>query len=260
MSDLTRESGVEDVAEKIRLEMARAGITDLFDVNEIRRGLGRFCALSLDASSGDSVNDLIQWLDDKRAENHIFAKREGLNTLAEWKVDEKGHLSHVHAKFFRVIGLKVTSPFREVMTWSQPILDNEGEGIIGLLLRKVSGSTHFLMQAKADVGNRNIVQLGPTVQFNPGNYIDNEKLAKPFLFEEFISPEKSGLISESRQAEEGGRFYQEEHLHRILMLPDDLPLCIPPNYRWCTLGEIRFLLHLGDAVNSSARSILACLL
>ncbi|MBA4373280.1 MAG: hypothetical protein C0402_10535 [Thermodesulfovibrio sp.] len=206
-----------------------------------------------------SIKELIQWLDDERANNHIFAKREGLNTLEEWKRNEDGFFSHRQNKFFRIIGVKTTSPAREVNSWSQPILDNEGTGIIGLLIKRVEGRLYFLMQAKVDAGNRNIVQVGPTVQFNPGNYIDNEKLKKPFLFDMILKSEGLVTIQESMQAEEGGRFYKEEHLHKILLLPDGQTLSIPAQYRWFSLGQIRFFLHLGDSVNSAARSILACL-
>ncbi|TAN38795.1 MAG: hypothetical protein EPN25_13215 [Nitrospirae bacterium] len=206
-----------------------------------------------------STKELIQWLDDARADNHIFAKREGLNTLEEWRRDESGFFSHRQRKFFRVIGVKTMSPSREVSAWSQPILDNEGTGIIGLLMKRIKGRSYFLMQAKVDAGNRNTVQIGPTVQFNPGNYIDNEKLRKPFLFDRFLNSEGLMTIKESMQAEEGGRFFKEEHLHKILLLPDELQLGIPPQYRWFSLNQIRFFLHLGDSVNSSARSILACL-
>jgi oxidase EvaA len=189
----------------------------------------------------------------------MYATRIGLNKLREWRFDKDGYFSQIHNKFFKVIGVKVTSPFREVSSWSQPILDNEGTGIIGLLLKKGPDGMRFLMQAKADVGNRNIVQLGPTVQFNPGNYHDNVKLKKPFLFDEFLSSQEFLPVLENIHAEEGGRFYREGHIHKILILPDNRDLDLPRAYQWLSYAQLRFFLHLGDVVNSSARSILACL-
>ncbi len=103
------------------------------------------------------------------------------------------------------------------------------------------------------------MQLGPTVQFTQENYVDNEKLKKPFLFEEFHDPKKFIVIKENRQSEEGARFYREQHVHKILLLPEDQTLDLPREYRWLSYGQIRYFIDLGEYVNSCARSILSCL-
>ncbi|HIJ96628.1 MAG TPA: NarL family transcriptional regulator [Desulfuromonadales bacterium] len=207
----------------------------------------------------DEVRSTLQWLDDRRAANHMLTRRIGLKDLTEWSIDEKGFFSHREKRFFRIVGLQVSSGTREVRRWGQPILENPAAGIIGLLVRNGSGGLELLMQAKAEVGNRSAVQLGPTVQFTQGNYEGSRKLKKPFLYDEFLNPARYPLLHESRQTEEGARFYREYHLHRILMLPDAASLDIPLDYRWIPLEQVVFLVHLGEQVNSCARSILTCL-
>ena len=202
----------------------------------------------------------LQWLDDRRAATHMLTRRIGLNELQEWALDEKGRFSQMENCFFSIVGLKVASETREVRSWCQPIIENSAAGVIGLLLRNGTRGIELLMQAKAEVGNRNTVQLGPTVQFTQENYEGSTKLKKPFLYQDFSAPESFRLIHESRQTEEGARFYREYHLHRILMLPDAADLPLPPDYRWLPLEQVVFLLHLGEQVNSCARSILSCLL
>lgn len=206
------------------------------------------------------IRATLQWIDDRKASNHMTAQRIGLNELQEWEMDGKGFFSHREKRFFRVVGLSVSSETREVRTWGQPIIENQKAGIIGLLVRNGHNGIEILMQAKAEVGNRNTVQLGPTVQFTQSNYEGSKKLYKPFLYEEFSEPQAFRVIHESRQTEEGARFYREYHLHRVLMLPDDMEMKIPDDYRWLPLEHIAFLLHLGEQVNSCARSILFCLL
>lgn len=208
----------------------------------------------------EALRTTLQWLDDRRAGNHMLARRITLNELKEWNIDEKGFFSHREKRFFRIVGLKVSSGTREVRSWCQPIIENPAAGIIGLLLRKGSGGWELLMQAKAEAGNRNSVQLGPTVQFTQGNYEGSRKLNKPFLYEEFLETGSFQLLHQSRQTEEGARFYREYHLHRILLKPDNVDLDIPADYRWLPLEHVLFLLHLGEQVNSCARSILSCLL
>lgn len=165
------------------------------------------------------ISAILQWLDDMRAQNHIFQKRIGLASLGDWEMDGNGYFSQKQGKYFKIVGLRVASLSREVKAWSQPILDNVGTGIIGLLITRRRGRTYMLMQAKAEAGNRNIVQIGPTVQFTQENYINNDRLAKPFLFDEFMEPRVFPVVQESRQSEEGARFFREEHQHRVLLPP-----------------------------------------
>lgn len=207
-----------------------------------------------------SLPELIQWIDDQKAQNHIFQKRKGLNELADWRLDEEGAFSHKDGRFFNVVGVRVVSSHRELPSWDQPIISNVETGIIGMLTAEFDGKVHVLMQAKAEVGNRHLVQLAPTVQFSPGNYIDSPVLKKPFLFDEFMRPTSFSLIRESRQSEEGGRFYKEDHVHRILLMPDSADLELPEDYRWLSLDQVRFFLHMGEQVNYCARSILACMI
>lgn len=208
----------------------------------------------------DGLWDTLQWLDDRRAANHMLARRIGLNDLTEWGTDEKGFFSHREKRFFRIVGMKISSSSREVRAWCQPIIENPAPGVIGLLVRSTPQGLEILMQAKAEVGNKTTVQLGPTVQFTQSNYAGSTKLKKPFLFSEFQSPKLFKVIHESRQAEEGARFYREYHMHRILMIQDSEAVELPDDYRWMPISHVLFLLHLGEQVNSCARSILACLL
>jgi oxidase EvaA len=207
-----------------------------------------------------SFAEIIQWIDNNKATNHFHVTRIPLNSLKEWSMDRDGSFSHEYGRYFRVVGINVESNEREVSTWDQPILDNPGTGIIGLLTKTAAGERYFLMQAKAEPGNRGIVQIGPTVQFTPGNYIGNEKIPKPFLFNEFYHPEQFGSLLESIQSEEGARFYQEAHLHRILSLPENCDIAIPDDFRWISQSDLHSLINMGDTVNSCARSVFSLVL
>jgi oxidase EvaA len=209
---------------------------------------------------GESLGDTLLWIDNRKALNHIVAKRIGLAELKEWRLDGKGFISHTEGRFFRIIGLQVSAKSREVHRWNQPIIENPTSGIIGLLIRETPSGREILMQTKAEVGNRPTVQIAPTVQFTPGNYYGSRKLKKPFLFEEFISGDPFIVEGDTLQPEEGARFFREAHTHRILVMPEGMTLDIPDHFRWLPVSHVAFLSHLGDQVNSSARSALCCLL
>lgn len=239
------------------LSATRKNVRGTLQANTCRELLKLYCR---DIDGPHSLNDLLQWIDEHKARNHMVAKRTGLASLEDWRSNGNGHFTHKEDRFFRIAGVRVSSPSREVSSWSQPIVSNAGTGIIGLLVRKRRKAMDVLLQAKAEVGNRTIIQLAPTVQFTPGNYQDSTRLKKPFLYDEFLHPGRFRLVSESRQSEEGGRFYKEDHLHRILLLPRGKTIDLPSAYRWFSLGQVRFFLHLGEQVNYCARSILSCLL
>lgn len=212
-----------------------------------------------DSSTVSGLGETLQWLDDRKAANHLLVKRKGLNELKQWRHSAEGVFQHCEGRYFRIMGIEVTAAGREVTGWYQPIIANQQTGIIGLLIRNQRGVRSFLVQAKAEAGNRTMVQLGPTAQFSSLNYRDNPRLPTPFLFEEFSAPGRFTPIAESNQPEEGARFYRESNCHRVLLLPEDAALTIPEDYLWISEGELRFFLNLGESVNSCLRSVIACL-
>ena len=240
-------------------ELQDPSIATLVDDPAFTEALEWFSGYYIHHHDQNALAETVQWIDDQKSSNHMLAKRIGLTELEEWQMDEQGTFHHRSDLFFKIIGIDILSKAREVMYWSQPILANTQPGVIGLLMKQQGKRRWFLMQAKSEPGNKTTVQLGPTVQFTPANYFHNEKLKKPFLFDEFSGDGTFPTIHESLQAEEGARFYKEQHLHRIKLLPEGMDLEIPSDFRWLTDNQVRFFLQMGDTVNSCARSILACL-
>ncbi|MBT0665305.1 NDP-hexose 2,3-dehydratase family protein [Geobacter pelophilus] len=213
-----------------------------------------------DSAGAYDLAETIQWLDDRKAANHMLVKRKGLNSLKEWSHGDDGVFIHQEGRFFKIMGIEVAASGREVAGWHQPIIANMQPGVIGMLTRIRQGKRHFLIQAKAEAGNRSIVQIGPTVQFSTVNYQDNPRLQKPFLYDEFANPGRFPVLSESMQAEEGARFFRETNCHRVLLLPERTELDIPVDFRWISEDALRFFLNWGEMVNSCSRSIIACLI
>ena len=52
--------------------------------------------------------------------------------------------------------------------WDQPIIIQNEKGILGIL--KDSVKNKYLLQAKVEPGNKNRLQLSPTVQATKSNY------------------------------------------------------------------------------------------
>ncbi len=94
-----------------------------------------------------------------------------LDELAGWSTDpDTQDIRHHSGKFFSVQGLSVELPGAPIPAWSQPIINQPEIGILGILVKEFNGVLHCLMQAKMEPGNRNGLQLSPTVQATRSNY------------------------------------------------------------------------------------------
>jgi oxidase EvaA len=65
------------------------------------------------------------------------------------------------------------------------------------------------------------------------------------------------VVASCRQSDEGGRFYRDVTLYRIVELDD---LALAPANAWLSLSEIRALLDRGGYFTNEARTLISILL
>ena len=163
---------------------------------------------------------ILDWFQKKRDEATMNVEEIGINELEEWNVSQgTGNISHQSGGFFEVIGVKVKKTVdREVgeQGWTQPMIAKNPGGILGILMKKFNGIPHFLLQAKAEPGNIDKLQLSPTLQATTSN-LERQHGGKKPLFAEFFDGEHKGKVIYSRwQTEDGGRFYLKSNLNMIV--------------------------------------------
>jgi oxidase EvaA len=127
-------------------------------------------------------------------------------------------------------------------------------GTVAFVTRSVGGVREYLVQARVEPGNLDLLELGPTVQFQPGSY----RSLPPFADLVAQTPWPRVLFS-TLQSEEGGRFFHEQHRHLIVALPPAADPVLPQNYRWMTARQLRALVRYSNQLNVQARSLLACI-
>ena len=71
--------------------------------------------------------------------------------------DEKG-------KYFSIIAIAVQAGNREVIQWTQPLINPQTTGLIAYFTKNINGTLHFLVQAKVEPGNFDTIEMAPTVQ------------------------------------------------------------------------------------------------
>ncbi|HEY0963224.1 MAG TPA: NDP-hexose 2,3-dehydratase family protein [Pseudomonadales bacterium] len=199
--------------------------------------------------------DTQRWLGDLRANCDCRIQRVPFSELEQWYFDEhSGDLRHRSGRFFSVAGLQCTPLHEPAATWKQPIILQPEVGILGILTREFDGTRYFLMQAKMEPGNVNLVQLSPTLQATFSNYSQAHKGNLP-PYTQFFLDADARVINSQLQSETGTRFFQKFNRNVLLDIDDDVDVL--PGFRWLTLYEIRKLMAEDDAVNMDSRSVLS---
>jgi len=203
-----------------------------------------------------SLEDIISWFDQKKKEERFVVNEIPFSKLEQWYfTDERKSLVHKSGKFFRIEGIHVRTNFGKVNEWEQPIINQPEIGILGILTKVIHGVRYFLMQAKMEPGNINVLQLSPTVQATKSNFSRVHQGKLPAYLEYFIDPTKSTVLIDQLQTEQGGRFFKKRNRNIVVEVTPEIELL--PDFRWLTLGEIKKLLLMDNFVNMDARSVIS---
>lgn len=209
-------------------------------------------------SAHNNFLSIISWITNLKSTYDLFVERAPLNSLVEW-TENKGEIAREDGKYFSVIGVNVAIQNREVVDWDQPMIKPAQEGLIAFIIRPINGVYHFLVQAKLEAGNFDIIELAPTVQCLTGNYrIGHNEYSVPFI-SEILLADKDSILLDSMQSEEGGRFYKEQNKNMVIEVGDDFPIEVPPNYCWMTLNQMLRLIEFNNYLNIAARSLISAI-
>ena len=178
---------------------------------------------------------------------------------------ENGKIQHDTGEFFEVTGLRVSkSANREVgiSGWDQPVIKQVGfdGGILGLVRKRFNGIPHYLVEAKAEPGNPNLVQISPTLQATFSNIKKAHKGKKPNYVDFFEQPDKYHAIIHYKQwlSEDGGRFYNKRNLNMLIELPEEYVIALKnDNFIWMSMFQIKQCLSKDAWVSPHIRGIIS---
>ncbi|MBV9847298.1 MAG: NDP-hexose 2,3-dehydratase family protein [Kutzneria sp.] len=204
----------------------------------------------------EGISDFHDWFAERRSRHLYRVSRAPLDQLAGWSVDPDTHtIRHQSGKFFSIDGLEVITNHGPIRTWSQPIIDQNEVGILGILVKKIAGVPHFLMQAKMEPGNINLLQLSPTVQATRSNYTRVHKGKSVPYLDYFRKPGRCRILSDVLQSEQGSWFLHKRNRNMIIETADDVPVL--DDFCWLAFDQIADLLLLDNVVNMDSRTVLA---
>jgi oxidase EvaA len=176
--------------------------------------------------------------------------------LRDWYFEAAtGNLAHRSGKFFTINGISVQTNYPRELSWEQPIVSQPEIGILGIIAKSFDGVLHFLMQAKMEPGNINLVQLSPTLQATRSNYTQVHKGKLPLYYEFFEGSPKGTIIVDQLQSEQGARYLNKRNRNIILLVDDAVEA--RDNFCWLTLGQLKRLLRYDNLVNMDSRTVLS---
>ena len=211
----------------------------------------------------NKLDYIIEWFNKRREESDMVVEEIGINDLDKWSIDStSGNVKHDSGGFFEMIGVKVSNTFdREVgkKGWTQPMIAKNPGGILGIIMKRINGVPHYLLQAKAEPGNIGKLQLSPTLQATTSNLLKAHGGSKPLFAEYFDEENKPKIIYAKWQSEDGGRFHLKSNYNMIVEVNENEELEIPDSFIWVTLYQIKQLMKIENFVGPHVRGIISYL-
>ena len=206
----------------------------------------------------NTIDGVLHGLSELKSRYELVTQRIPLKDVGDWMVTDT-EIVRPDRRFFRIIGVDVEIANREVAKWCQPIVQPMQDGLCVLFAKKIGGILHFLLQAKVECGNFDVVEFAPTIQCLTGSHKNPIGYVPQFLgdFNDGKCVEK--ILFDTLQSEEGGRFYKEQNRNVICLVNDCVPDHPPENFIWLTLGQIKEFLRFNNYLNIQVRSLISAL-
>ncbi|CAL67000.1 NDP-hexose 2,3-dehydratase family protein [Christiangramia forsetii] len=223
--------------------------------HEFNKGLLKSCAN--DAKGINTLNDVILFITNHKCNFELDVTKIPLSALNDWVIDNTS-IHHIDHKYFEIIAAKIKISNREVINWTQPMVKPAQDGICAFICKNINGVLHFLVQAKLECGNFDIIELAPTVQSLTEKFTAKSENPIPYL-NYVLEATEDKILFDTLQSEEGGRFYREQNRNMIVFADSGFAEEIPDNFIWMTYSQLQTFIKHNNYINIQARSLMAAL-
>ena len=206
----------------------------------------------------NDFNQITSWMTGLKSRYDLSVTSKPLKLMTDWGFDGTS-INHKDDKYFSVIGVNVEIGNREVVSWDQPMIKPSQEGIIAFIVKSINGVYHFLVQAKLEAGNFDVIELAPTVQCLTGNYRTGFNEYSVQFINDVLQARPGNIWYSAMQSEEGGRFFKEQNRNMIIEVGSDFPIDVPEKYCWMTLNQLSTFIVFNNYLNIAARSLVSAI-
>lgn len=203
-----------------------------------------------------SFDELLQWINHRNKTIEVSLTKISLKDCEPWYYNsEEGCIRNEKGSFFKIFGMRQLD--KNVTIVEQPIILQNEIGFLGIIASKINGVWHYLMQAKIEPGNVNVVQLSPTLQATKSNFTGMHGGSIPKYLEMFLNATPEKTIVDQIQSEQSSRFYKKRN--RNVIITSDTILKETDSHRWMTLAQIKQFMKIDNLVNMDTRTVLSCI-
>ncbi len=201
-----------------------------------------------------TTKEILEWVDELNRNAEVSITECEMDDNSFWFYDDYvGEIHNRKRTFFSITGIQRYE--NNKLAIEQPIIIQPEIGYLGIICKEIDGVMNFLMQAKIEPGNVNVIQISPTIQATKSNYLRKHGGALPNYFDYFYNSKDYTVIYDQVQSEQAGRFYKKRNRNIIMLVEDDIEVL--PNYKWMTLGQIKELMKINNLVNMDTRTVLS---
>ena len=223
----------------------------------------------------ETMESILDWIEDRKktlsvsivkkdfpAASFDFSAESGNGEQADppgyWFYDKTdGVIRNKNNSFFNIAG------FRELeggeIICEQPVILQPEIGYLGIICKKIGGVLNFLMQAKIEPGNINHIQISPTIQATKSNFTQKHGGAAPAYLDWFKNSSEHTILVDQVQSEQSSRFFRKRNRNIMILIGEDEEIEVLPSHKWMTLGQIKELMKIDNAVNMDTRTVLSCM-
>ena len=205
----------------------------------------------------NSTKDILDWVDKRNKTLKVDIKKVPFPKDGFWFFDEKdGFIRNKNNSFFQLSGFRQTDGDKVIC--EQPMIIQNEIGYLGIICKMINGTLNFLMQAKIEPGNVNVIQISPTIQATKSNFTQAHGGKAPAYLEFFSHASDYDIIIDQIQSEQSSRFFRKRN-RNILIYVGDAEVEVLDSHKWMTLGQIKELMKYPNLVNMDTRTVLSCI-
>lgn len=214
-----------------------------------------FNSMFCENDSGKIISRMYQYMNEYKMLNPSQIELVDLYSLKKWSMKNQQEFSTENGSF-KIIFCDISIEGREVERWQQPLLEAERQSTFGLIYCVDHDCMKFLVQARAEIGCFDKIELAPSVQTEPAQTEQNNPVNELFFKN---LKEKKGIKFEGLFSEEGGRFYHEENKNVLMQIQiEELPE-LPDNYFWVDYRTLNIMIQFNNCLNIQLRNLLSIL-
>ena len=162
------------------------------------------------------IKDINKWLLNQKKKNKMKISKIDILDVENWEINNQ-KIYNYNKAFFSIVPFKFETNKKK--DWFQPLIIQKEVGILGILKKKINNTDHYLLQAKVEPGNKNGVQLSPTVQATKSNYLQKHGGKKTNYLNFFVNNKlKIKTITKVKLSEQGTRYLDKANNNILIDL------------------------------------------